>query len=326
MHKKAKKVIHTLIGFCIGGIFLYFTLRGKDFNIILENIKKTDILWLAFSLVLLILIFFLRALRWKILLSENNIHKSTKRVFTSVLQGYFVNSFTPKLGEIVRCTSLNIKDDKQLAQSLGSVVAERAYDLIILCLGLLIILVYEFDRLKDFLFEFYNKYYFLLQYTYIILSCVVILVSLAYFAIKQLRKTKGNRIAIFANRLLDSLKQGFFIKKNKEFVLLTIGIWICLILLNYTYLRCIPSTNNLSISFAAVILFVGGIGWALPSPGGIGTTHFIILQIFLIYNLDSKLGITFGIISNGLTLITTLVLGLLAWAYHTYKNVKGIDY
>jgi hypothetical protein len=59
-------------------------------------------------------------------------------------------------------------------------------------------------------------------------------------------------------------------------------------------------------------LFVGAIGWALPSPNGIGTTHFIILNLFIVFGLSESSAVTFGILSNGLILIFTILYGLLA--------------
>lgn len=326
MSKQIKNLIQALIGCGIGAIFLYFTLSGKNLTEIIVNIQEARISYVIISILLLILVFFLRALRWKILLNENNIHPKTKRIFTSILLAYFVNSFTPKLGEIVRCTSLQKNKNKSIAKILGSVFAERAYDLIILALGLLSIFFLEFVKLKSLISKTIGEYSFLGQQKYLIIIPFCIIILLVYVYIKKSKNKSSNKLIIFTQKLIESLIKGFKIKKNKQFLLLTASIWICLILLNYTYLQCLTCTQDLTIGFATIILFVGGIGWALPSPGGIGTTHFFLLQLFLVYNLDAKAGISFGILSNGLTFITTIILGLMAWVYYSYNNYFNKDY
>ena len=95
----------------------------------------------------------------------------------------------------------------------------------------------------------------------------------------------------------------------------------------------IQNTNCLRkefrIYFAFVILFIGGIGWVLPSPGGIGTTHFILLHLFLVFGHDEFVGATFGVLSNGLTFIITIAYGLIAILItlirNYYRKTKGID-
>ena len=59
-------------------------------------------------------------------------------------------------------------------------------------------------------------------------------------------------------------------------------------------------------------LVIGAVGWALPTPGGIGTSHFLMLQLFGIYELGEQIGVTFGIISKGTVFIFTILYGFIA--------------
>lgn len=316
-----KNILQTLIGVALGGVFLFLTLKNKPLGEIAQSIKNANLGWVALSGMALIAVFLFRAMRWRLLIKNVGYEPKKRHVAYALTMGYFINSFTPKVGEIVRCTTLNKKDGVPISHSLGTVVSERVYDLIILALGLIVIFALEINRLGhilDGLLESITK----LFSTNTLLTAVgatIILVA-GYLLFRFLIK-KGlfNRITGFLTDMMKTVRATFRIKNYKGFVLLTILIWIALVIMNYCFLMSLPETNKHNLYFACVVLFVGSIGWALPSPGGIGTTHFFILQLFLAFNLTESAGVAFGVLSNGLTFIYTIIFGVLALILNTFK-------
>lgn len=307
-----KKIINTFVGIFIGAIFLILTFKDKSLTDIFSSIKDADMFWVAFNGLCLFITFFLRSYRWKVLIENAGAKAKTKNVFYSVIMGYTVNTFTPKLGEIVRCVSLNKTDDVKTSLSLGTVVTERIYDLIVLALGILFCFILEIDKLV-FLFSKTFKdngiVNFDKAYKYIIAFAVLgILLFGIYYLFRKVKMLE--RLKCFLLEIFKTVKKSFKIKKYKTFIFLTVCIWIVLILMNFACLKALPSTENFSIYFAAIILFIAGIGWALPSPGGIGTTHFFILQLFIAFSLDENSGLAYAILSNGLTLVFTWLIGI----------------
>ena len=321
MLSNVKTILKNLSGIIIGGVFLYLTLHEKPLEPVWNSLANADYFFIFSSFICLFIIFYLRALRWKLLMEEAGETPASDKVLTSILIGYFVNSFTPKLGEIMRCTSLQKNSKVPVSTSMGSVMAERAYDLLVLGLGIVTIFFLEIDRLQGIIDATIGgiSHVYGYRYLFALPALLLILGALFIFSLRKLKKTEYNwirKIVGFLKTMFESLKHGLLLKRKFKFILLTILIWIALVLLNYIYLLCLPSTSGYSFAFAIVILFIGGLGWALPSPGGIGTTHFFLLQLFLAYELDANAGISFGILSNGLTFIGTLVLG--AYGYYRY--------
>ncbi|MBI9033026.1 MAG: flippase-like domain-containing protein [Bacteroidales bacterium] len=319
-----KNLKQSLIGILIGAIFLFLTLRNKPFASIWESISKSDLGWIGLNGLLLITVFILRGLRWKVLLENTGEHPKRNNVIYSLIMGYFVNSFTPKLGEVIRCTSLSKNSKIPLPKSFGSVVIERIWDILILGTGLIIISLIEIDRLGGILILIGQYIGSLISGSYLILIAFIIaiaaVIGLSYKFV--LRSAFAKKIEAFIIEIIQTVKMTFKIKHYKKFLLLTSLIWISLILMNYTALKALPEMGNYTLYFATVILFVGGIGWALPSPGGIGTTHFFILQIFIVFGLQENAGIAYGILSNGLTFVFTLIIGLLAIGFQTFIKQK----
>ncbi len=321
MGSRIKKIVQNSIGIIIGSVFLFLTFRDKPMTPIWESLANADYFFILISFVILFIVFYLRALRWKLLIEESGEYPKSDKVLTSVLLGYFVNSFTPKFGEIIRCTSLQKTTKVPVAISMGSVMAERAYDLLILGLGVSAIFWIELDRLQGIFDSTLGGISHIYGYKYLFAIPVALILLLILFLISLRRLKKSEKGPIkkgiqFLKSMFLSLKHGLFLKKRFLFIVLTLLIWTMLVVLNYIYLLCLPETSGYSISFAIVILFIGGIGWALPSPGGIGTTHFLLLQLFLAFQLDSNAGISFGILSNGLTFIGTIVIG--GYGYFRY--------
>ncbi len=318
-----KNFRNTLIGILIGGIFLFLTLRNKSISEIIESISSANLTWICLNGILLMVVFILRGLRWKVLLENTGAQVERKDVLHSIILGYFVNSFTPKLGEVVRCTSLSKNNDIPLSKNFGTVVIERIWDILILGSGLALISVFEIDRLGGILFQTWGNLSNLITGNYVLMGGIgATLIGFGFLAYKLLRKSALiKKIEAFISEIIQTVKLTFKIQNYKKFLFLTTLIWLTLILMNYTALKALPDMGNYSLYFATIILFVGGIGWALPSPGGIGTTHFFILQLFLVFGLEENAGIAYGVLSNGLTFIFTLLIGFLAIGINSVVKV-----
>jgi len=309
-----KHIINAAIGIIIGGIFLFITLRNKPLDEIFDLLLTARTNWILLSIVFLVIMFLFRAYRWKLLMENNGNSPHIKNVSYSMLLGFFINSFTPKLGEIIRCTSLQKSSGIPVSKSFGTVISERIYDLIAIIMAIVLILLLEFGRLQELIVAAASSIGNALSKNLLNLILIIVgmgLVIASLILIFRYYKLIG-KIRSFLKEFWSTVKNTFRIKSSKIFAFQTIMIWLTMVLMNYCCLRSLPSTENLSLYFAFVVLFVGTIGWAIPSPGGIGTTHFFVLQLFLLFNLSEETGITYGILVNGITVLFTIFGGLLA--------------
>ena len=324
MKDSHKKILQTLVGLAIGGAFLYFTLKGKNLGEIVDSLMQANISWMLMSGVMLLVVFLLRSLRWEIILHSSDMNAKKRDVMLALLLGYFVNSFTPKVGEIIRCTNLKRNYGFSIPAMLGTVVTERIYDVLVLILGLLFFGFYEVERLGVFFEQagqgigatFLGKDFLV----YGFLTFVVVLILTYVFRHKLKKYRLFGMFYNFVSEMYQAVVKTFRLKKYNLFLLYTLLIWVALVLMNYCFLKALPETDNFSMYFAMAVLFVGGIGWAIPVPAGIGTTHFFILQLFIAFSLSESAGVSFGILSNGLNLVFTLGAGLIAVAIDFYRK------
>lgn len=312
-----RKILNILLGLLIGAGFLIITFKDKSYVEIFESLKDANIFWVIANGICLFITFFLRSYRWKILLENAGAKAKTVNVLYSVIMGYAVNSFTPKLGEIARCVGLKGSDNVKTSVSLGTVVTERIYDVLVLGMGIVFCFIVELDKLVAlFTKVLENNGLINLDSSYklaLILAIALVAFVGLFFVIKKIKLFE--KVKAFIYEIIDTVKKSFHIKKIRLFIVLTVAIWVILTIMNYCCLKALPATDNFSLYFATIVLFIAGIGWALPSPGGIGTTHFFVLQIFIAFNLNESSGLAFAVLSNGLTLVFTWIIGIVALSF-----------
>src|SRR5947209_15775044 len=95
------------------------------------------------ALILLLIAHYSRALRWKILMEPMGYHPSNFNTFAAVMIGYLVNAGVPRLGEVVKCTLLARYEKVRADRLVGTIVMERAVDVVCLALIFMSTLIFQ---------------------------------------------------------------------------------------------------------------------------------------------------------------------------------------
>lgn len=322
-----KKFLNSIIWIIVGGAFLFLTLRDKELDVMFNSIFGAKAFWVAMNGVALVTVFILRGYRWKLLLENNGEKPPLIYVLYSLCVGFFVNSFTPRFGEVVRCTTLKKTCDTPVAKSLGTMVTERLWDVLILVLGLIVIFILEAKRLRvvwEGLIEWAREMIINngLLFAGILLLLIIVLI-VAYRVLKSRNIFEKGKV--FMMEFWQTLKLSFKIKRYPRFLFLTLTIWVLLTSMNYFCLQALEITSDGSVLYLSfVIVFVVGIGWAIPVPSGIGTTHFIVDQLFEAFKLSENSGVAYGVLSNGLTFGFTILIGGMSLVVYGLFNKKKL--
>ncbi len=70
---------------------------------------------------------------------------SLPNTFFAVMIGYLANSAIPRLGEILKCTILAKYENIPAEKNVGTIVAERAFDVLCLLSLFVLALIFEYD-------------------------------------------------------------------------------------------------------------------------------------------------------------------------------------
>jgi uncharacterized protein (TIRG00374 family) len=264
------------------GLIIYILFRNQDPVALVEKILEVEFGWVILSMIFGGWAYVNRGIRWIVLINALGYKSSKINSVAAVSVGYFTNMFIPRAGEISRCTALNKVEKIPVDKLFGTILVERLLDFVFLIILFLLILILKFDLILQFFTELglqssgsvtssSTKYY--------VLVAVLLFCGLAYYLLKKWIVT-----TIFYEKItefIDGLKEGFkSIKKMKRksfFWFHTFSIWIMYFLMTYVCFQAIPETSHLSISDGLFLLVLGGIGMVIPTPGGVGSYHAIVM-------------------------------------------------
>ena len=281
MNKKVLlKVLKYIASLGLAFGILYLLFKNQDPVRLVEEIQKVDGKWVVLSMIFGGWAYVSRGLRWIVLIDALGYKSSKLNSISAVSVGYFTNMFIPRAGEISRCTALNQVEKIPVDKLFGTILIERVIDFIFLFGLMFATILLKFNDI----FKFYTT--LKAQHTEnagnnnILLIVVVIfsLIMAFIFLKKWLKKSK------FYDKILDfieGLKEGFKsiknIKRKTAFWFHTFSIWIMYFLMTYICFFSMQETSHLTAGDGLFLLVLGGIGMVIPTPGGIGSYHAIVM-------------------------------------------------
>jgi len=274
---KILKYITSLV-FAFGIIYLLF--KNQDPVQLIKEIQKVDGKWVFLSMFFGGWAYVSRGLRWIVLIDALGYRSTKLNSVSAVSIGYFTNMFIPRAGEISRCTALNQVEKIPVDKLFGTILVERVLDFVFLILLMLIIVVLKFNDL----FNFYST--LKAQQTLnagsdklFTLLAVFFIGGILFVLFKRFLKNSKfyEKILVFIEGLKEGFKSIKNMKRKSAFWFHSFSIWIMYFLMTYVCFFSMQETNHLSASDGLFLLVLGGIGMVIPTPGGVGSYHAIMM-------------------------------------------------
>lgn len=137
--------------FLLGILLIWWSLHQippQEWDKFTKALAKSK-LWLIIPIFfILALSHFIRALRWRLIMEPLGYKPSIMNTFLAVLIGYLANLAIPRLGEVLKCTLLAKYEKVPAEKIVGTIVAERAFDVISLGIVFLLALTLQFNVIK----------------------------------------------------------------------------------------------------------------------------------------------------------------------------------
>jgi uncharacterized protein (TIRG00374 family) len=322
-----KRTLFTIIQYVVFlglGIFIIYRMSSQmsaqDKADMMESVRQTKLWILAPVLVAGFLAHLFRALRWKLMLKPLKIHPTTANTTFSVLIGYLVNLGLPRMGEVAKCTVLARYEHVPADKMVGTIVAERAFD--VFCLGLVTLLAFtlQADIIGDYATSLFGK---LAAKRSLMIGGITALATLILFMVFLARRDKHSKIGNFILGMRDGVRSIFRLKDRGMFLLYTVLIWALYLSQVVLGFWSMPATGHLSLLTALVVLIFGSIGM-IVTPGGLGAYPALIAQILFFYGINDADGKAFGWVSwmaqTGIVLILGIISLVLLPLYNRTKH------
>src|SRR5215217_7956222 len=157
MRKKILSILQYLLFLSLGIFLLWLTLRKSNWQEIKQDIITADFIYLVPATIMLLISHFFRAIRWKILMEPLGYKPSLLNTFLAVMVGYWANLAVPRLGEVLKCTILGRYEKVPADKLVGTIVAERAFDVASLVLLLAVTIGIQYHLLGDYAGEKFSQ-------------------------------------------------------------------------------------------------------------------------------------------------------------------------
>lgn len=320
MKSKVFAVLKYIALFAVGLGLLWLAFRNENLSEVWGKMRVADPFWLSASIIIAILAFISRAVRWIMLMEPLGYKPSLKNTLYALLLGYFANLAIPRIGEITRCGALTKVEKIPFNGLLGTVIVERVIDLIMLFFTMMIVALLQFELLSGFLMGKIItpmiKRFEAQAASIVIVVAVVMLLLVTMFVIMRKKNVKKSKEPSKIHRILNEvgagLKTVLRMKKNGWFLFHTIFIWFLYFLMTWVCFFCLESTSHLDVKAGMFILVVGGLGMSAPVQGGIGAYHYIVSQGLQLFGISSTDGIAYATLVHTTQTLLVVVLGIFA--------------
>ena len=281
--------LKNLLPIFVGVFCIYYSFKDISFSEFKEYFTKINYLWVFVGISLGALSHISRSYRWKFLIEPLGYKLGFINSILTVFSAYLINYTVPRAGDIARGTMISKYENIPFEKAIGTIVAERAVDVLCILIIILIGLIIEFDKISNKLIDFVEES----DFSTVLLSLLiaVIVTATIYFVIKRFKFYK--KIKSFLSGLIDGITIIFKMKNRNQFIFHSIFIWLMYVLMFYFTSKAFIDLNQvtffqLTISFTLAALSI------MLSNGGIGIYPLAVEESLGWYGVQSATGLAFG--------------------------------
>jgi hypothetical protein len=348
---RVKNIVQIILFFLVGSVILYWVYQNsneafiqdcaikgispEDCNLI-EKVKNDFIGSNKFYVIICILLFVIsnifRTLRWQQLLTPIGNKPKFINAFGSVCVGYLTNLTIPRSGEVVRAGILSKYENIKFENAFGTIVTERVIDLICLLAVIGLGVIFAGDTIYQYFeanFSFEDKFAFIINNPVILITMIGSMIAgfiVLYLNRKKIADSSIGRKAIsFAKGLFEGILSIKKLKNPFLFVFYSISIWVLYYLMTYLMFFALKPTSILGPIEGLVVFIFGSLGMVFPSPGGMGSYHFLIEEALKIYGLGLADAFSYAnIMFFAIQIFGIILFGILALIFLPLFNRKEI--
>ena len=312
------------LGLLISAFFLYLAFRQSDWARIWRSSKDADPLWVAAGLPVILLMFFIRALRWRYLLMPAG-RLRLHSLFGAVMIGFMSLNLLPlRLGEIIRAYVLGRRENLSKTGVFATVVVERIFDgfsLLLLMVATLFIMPFDLGPdikawIRAFTYMAVTVYIFAATFCLLVrlkIDWVTWLVDKVFGRTPRLRQLLGDMIRSFAAGL-DSVTD---LRLLLTIALLSILLWIVTAgyywVVMCAYRDAAGANIGLQVGYfgSAFVLVAIALGIMIPSsPGFVGVFEWACITALAALGVERSIAESYALVVHAAQFIPVTLLGI----------------
>jgi len=306
-----KKVI---LGILISVILVYLSVRGINLQDVFHDLKKIQLSYVIFFILLVILMQWLRSYRWGVILQPmEKIDQFSLFSVTSV--GFLaIASIPARIGELARPYLISKRSSIKMSSALGTILVERVLDgFTVLAIAVIVLPLADLPDLPSWMIQSSIIFFLLALGMFCFIIFLILRRDAALKLINKILSKLPGKFAHKIDELIHHFIDGFQIITNIKLLLyllfLSALIWLLDVLAIYVLLEAFGFTLPVMASFVVMIILIVGI--AIPTaPGYIGNWHFACVLALSFFGLAKAEALSFAVVYHFLSMVIVVVLGV----------------
>jgi glycosyltransferase 2 family protein len=271
------------------GVYLTWFFLSNLTDVELQNLKnaflKADYRFIFIGIIIMLLSHMSRAYRWKYLLAPLGHTPNFWKMYHSVMIGYLINLTIPRSGEVARAGYYaKFQKKAPFEKVFGTIIVERIIDVIMLGIVMGITLYFQkdveaFNSIKN----TGNSGGGIPTWGYFLAALLIVVGFVLFMSVPKIKL----KVREILRGLYEGVSTILQLKQRTAYVLHTIFIWVCYVLMLWVCSFALPETANLSINAVFAAFVVGGIAIS-ATPGGIGLYPLMVAAVLsTLYNIEN---------------------------------------
>ena len=207
------------------------------------------------------------------------------------------------MGEVMRAAAFAKFEKVPVEKGMGTIVVERMMDVLCLLAAIGIAFILEFDKLWGWLSEnmgsgnsepgsSFNP-------ILIIVASIFILMLIAFLIFKkQIQQTNFyKKIIKIIKGFWEGISSVWKLDNPWLFIFHSVFIWVMYYAMTFLCFYAFEPTAHLSLTAGLMVFVFGAFGIVIPSPGGMGTYHWLAIAALSFYSIDPITAFSFANIS-----------------------------
>ncbi len=316
-----KKALQYILPVLLSVLLIWYLFRKVDFRQTIDIISHgVDYWWILAAMGISVFSHIFRAMRWRIQLDALNVKTSLMELTCGVFGCYALNLLLPRIGEIWRCSYVARRSKTQFTTVMGSMVADRMADSVMVLLLILLTFVIATPAITSFMAK-YPVGENLLRIVYSPSTWIAGLIGIGVVC-WLLHKFRDTSVVRRLKKWSREIWQGFAVTATMpgkwKFIFLTVAIWGCYFVqlyvafyaFSFTKALCHESGLAFGLLPCLVAFVLSSIGMAVPSNGGLGPWNIAIMFGLAIYGVSDVEGAAFSILQWSGQTVMLIILGI----------------
>jgi uncharacterized protein (TIRG00374 family) len=314
---------HTIISFAVAlAIILFFARRLEvDPRAVWENIRHANLGLYAIAIGLYYVSFLARAIRWRWMLKQAGLSEAegypipnNRGLIEILLLSWFVNCVVPaKLGDAYRCYLLKRRSGAPMSRSLGTIVAERLTDLVVLFLMMACAGAIAFRG------HLPSQATRTLAIGSALLVFAAIAMTVLWFGRHSIERWLPSRIRSQFVQLSDSI----FACLRRPWLPIGISILIWTADGLRLYLVAASLKAGVSLPVATFVSLMSALLTILPiTPAGLGVVEVAMIGVLKLVDVEASLAGSIALMDRLLTYWSLVAIGLILYLRRLRKDVR----